>query len=623
MKFCTECGSKLAGGEKFCSQCGSALMAHVRETLVGSSRVRETTIDAPVEEYFSGKSVEADRIDSVSETMAVPDSIRSQAISSSKGPSRKGDESFRMKLARTFVKSLIAPVIILAPGLLLHLSSYHIESTAWMLLGTVTVFALSYRRPWNVHWSSTLLSGLAISATYVVVNHQMAYVRPPFFGVLFFLCVWGPFLFGIAAGLYFGAKAELSADKSGQVRTAGLFFPILLWGASLSALTMSLTIVDVPLTVTFICYMAWLFTTSGLAMIFLTLFVRRYVFTKSWRLALAMSILLGVLFAIPSSGLAQGFSEGEKQAFLQQEVPALMVAMGEWFNQRRWRAAPAGLKGALNHNTPKMNYPNALGYQFSIEVGDQEDTPNWSGAAIRALVLKYRSEREASTSAKNMVTNLMSSYSSGGKLHSVRTERVDVSPNSVWVIGSWNLPSGRETDQFTIVFSFGNYAVQISEARSASDLKKKKHIGLAQAVKYAIEQRGARDSGAGADLGGGGQASGPASGQVAVPPRSTSGGSVPLDNDVISGRSLGGGPTVNGGSSAPSGDYYSPTEGSSSSSYPSTGQAYVPRPKNYMGSHLPDREVTQMTGLVSMIMLGATVLMAIGSVLAGGVGGKL
>ena len=564
MNFCTECGNKLAGGERFCPQCG-----HTIATDVSGAEDR-----APAD--FQQESTEQPR-----SRDSGPPPLPGQAHGSAKTGVRG---SKVVKVLKTFVLSLIAPAVVLTPGLLLHLGSYHIESTAWMLISTVLVFAFQYRKSWHVNWTSTLIPAAALLFVFLVMRHLLADVRAPFRGELLIISLWGALLGGLAIGLVWGARKSLGA-RNGIVLTSGLVVPILAWGLIHSILVMSLTIVGVPAIVPFVSFVVWLFSTGSLFTIYLTLFFRRYLFTGGW--IGSPTVFIVVLLCLLSSSapaFAQGFSESDTRRFLDQEIPSVMEQMGEWFKQQNWPAEPAGIPGALNHNSPRMDVPNALGYQFSVRMAYRPGETGGATTTIRALLLKYRSEKEAGVAAQANVDDIKSKYSSGGKLHNVRVERVEISPDSVRVAGNWNLPSGRTTEQFTIVYSYGPYAVRMEEARSASESTLRRHLALAKAVKYALEQRGVRGSG------GISSRNGP-----------TKQGGRLLSGDAVSGRSIGGGFLP--------GLYDSYARGNSRS---------YGRPKNYQGSHLPDREVTQATGIVSILILGSTVLTAVGSMLFGG-----
>lgn len=255
--------------------------------------------------------------------------------------------------------------------------------------------------------------------------------------------------------------------------------------------------------------------------------------SRSWRsVAAATAIVAATL--LPIDGRAQQFSESEKKTFLNSEVPSVGDAVIRWFKERGWWIN-LGKIGPVNQNSPRMGDPRAMGWQYSYSVGTDDHSPTQSGKTVRLLYLKYSSPTEAAQEVARQVEAQKAQFARQQGVTNVRTERLDLSSNATLVVGDWQLPSGRMRNPFRVLFSVGSYAILMEESRGGQASLRKKHLGLAQAFKDVLAQRGVSAPGGGVTNP---SPPAPRPDGGSIPPAPLPDGG-PLPDDVVSGKRLG------------------------------------------------------------------------------------
>ena len=273
MKFCTECGHKLSGGEKFCPACGFNL--------------QQETTESDSEEVPTAKESVAQTKQPQSNPTPSPETSPSGETGSLVG-----------RIFRAALTSILPAVLFLGIGYFLQDSEMFYITVLWLIGGSVLFFALQFRGTWRVDWYSSLVPAVGIAILSLIFIEYLAEtdIAYELGDMTWAICLSVSLLGGLLIGLLLGHYRKLTFE-SGNYTTNSLVKLIAIWGVICASAILSL-MMDLPGSVILFAYLIAAFGGAVLSAIFLSLFFKRFLLPKSWLSSTTATSILLMSFAL-------------------------------------------------------------------------------------------------------------------------------------------------------------------------------------------------------------------------------------------------------------------------------------------------------------------------------------
>ncbi|MFH1342306.1 MAG: hypothetical protein ABIL01_14060 [Pseudomonadota bacterium] len=227
MTTCENCGTEHGAGIHFCTQCGRVLPDKNKGTPIHPENVGQVFSNFAKGDLFGAAFSAKPGTFEVNET-------RPQTPPLSSSGSTRGRRATRADVIKTvaraaaigIAKSVALSIAVLGPGFVMLMMGMTIPGMIWLFVGSFTMMAWTYRKPWRLGMIACLIPPAAAAACYLVQLMIFGGAVPP----LMFLA--GAILAGTAVGFWRAQTHNVTRAEDGGIIAERTIGYLLVWVAA-------------------------------------------------------------------------------------------------------------------------------------------------------------------------------------------------------------------------------------------------------------------------------------------------------------------------------------------------------------------------------------------------------